>query len=203
MSDIVNDGPTRIEGTARHREEPRARARRGGRAYVTTVTLLAGALMLGAGVWCLAAPRSFADAVDFPYSEHFIHDLGAFQVGIGVTLLLALAWSDGLALALAGFLVANTVHAVNHAVDLDLGGRGSDPWLLGAGSLLIAVALFLRLRELGYVVGAVGMAATPELAPFVRQKTVLLTSYRRDGTPVGTPVSVAVDGDCVFACSFE
>jgi hypothetical protein len=31
------------------------------------------------------------------------------------------AWRDGLALALAGFLVANTTHAVNHAVDLDLG----------------------------------------------------------------------------------
>lgn len=203
MSDIVNDGATRIEGATRHRQEPRARVWRGGRAYVTTVTLLAGALMLGAGVWCLAAPRSFAEAVRFPYAEHFIHDLGGFQVGIGVTLLLAVAWSDGLALALAGFLVANTVHAVNHAVDLDLGGRGPDPWLLGAGSLLIAVALFLRLRELGYVVGAVGTAATPELAPFVRQKTVLLTSYRRDGTPVGTPVSVAVDGGRAFVRSFE
>lgn len=204
MSDIANDRATRIQGATRHRQEPRARAwRAAGRAYVTTVTLLAGALMLGAGVWCLAAPRSFADAVNFPYSEHFIHDLGAFQVGIGITLLLAVAWSDGLALALAGFLVANTVHAVNHAVDLNLGGRGSDPWLLGAGSLLIAVALALRLRELGYVVGAVGTAATPELAPFVRQKTALLTSYRRDGTPVGTPVSVAVDGDRAFVRSFE
>jgi PPOX class probable F420-dependent enzyme len=27
------------------------------------------------------------------------------------------------------------------------------------------------------------------------QKTVLLTTYKRDGTPVGTPVNVAVDGD--------
>lgn len=32
-------------------------------------------------------------------------------------------------------------------------------------------------------------------APFVRQNTVLLTSYKRDGTPVGTPVHIAVDGD--------
>jgi uncharacterized protein len=29
-------------------------------------------------------------------------------------------------------------------------------------------------------------------------KTILLTSYRRDGTPVGTPVSVAFDGDRAF-----
>lgn len=31
------------------------------------------------------------------------------------------------------------------------------------------------------------------LAPFRRQWTVLLTTYRRDGTPVGTPVNIAVD----------
>jgi PPOX class probable F420-dependent enzyme len=32
---------------------------------------------------------------------------------------------------------------------------------------------------------------------------VLLTSYRRDGTPVGTPVSLAVDGDHAYLRSFE
>ncbi len=89
---------------------------------------------------------------------------------ISVTLL-AVIWSDALALALAGFLVANTVHAVNHVVDLDLGG-------------LIAVALALRLKEIGYVVGAVGTAATPKLEPFVRQKTALLVTYRRDGVAI-------------------
>ena len=38
--------------------------------------------------------------------------------------------------------------------------------------------------------------ATPSspLDPFVRQATVLLTTYRRDGTPVGTPVNIAVVG---------
>ena len=201
----MNDQATRMGEAARSRWEPRAHGRRGGRGrgYVTTVTLLAGAGMLAVGVWCLVAPRSFAEAVKFPYAEHFIHDLGAFQAGIGVTLLLAVAWSDALALALAGFLVANSVHAVNHALDLDLGGRASDPWLLGLASLLIAVALGLRLRELGYVVGGVGTAATPELEPFVRQKTALLVSYRRDGTPVGTPLSVAVEGDHAFVRSYE
>jgi hypothetical protein len=193
VNDIVGDRVIRIGATARHRREPWARASERGRGFVIAVTLLAGAFMLAAGVWSLAAPGSFAAAVDFPYAEHFLHDLGAFQIGIGATLLLAVAWSDGLALALAGFLVANTIHAVNHAVDLHLGGHASDPWLLGATSLLVAAALALRLRELGYVVGAVGTATTPELAPFVRHKTGLLTTYRRDGTPVDTPLSVAVD----------
>ena len=40
--------------------------------------------------------------------------------------------------------------------------------------------------------------ATSALAPFVRQWAVLLVTYRRDGTPVGTPVSIAVEGDRAF-----
>jgi PPOX class probable F420-dependent enzyme len=37
--------------------------------------------------------------------------------------------------------------------------------------------------------------------PFIDQWAVLLTSHRRDGTPVGTPVSLAVDGDRAFVRS--
>jgi PPOX class probable F420-dependent enzyme len=33
------------------------------------------------------------------------------------------------------------------------------------------------------------------LDPFTDQWAVLLTTFRRDGTPVGTPVSLAFDGD--------
>ena len=38
----------------------------------------------------------------------------------------------------------------------------------------------------------------PALAPFVEQRTALLTSYRKDGTPVGTPVHVAVEDGRAF-----
>jgi PPOX class probable F420-dependent enzyme len=34
-------------------------------------------------------------------------------------------------------------------------------------------------------------------------KTVLLTTYKRDGTPVDTPVSVAFDGERVFFRSYD
>jgi PPOX class probable F420-dependent enzyme len=173
-----------------------------GRALVTTTTALAGAIMLAAGVWALAAPGSFADFANFPASVHFVHDAGAFQLGIGATLLLALAWYDALAVTLAGFLVGNTAHAVNHAVDLDLGGHGwEDPAGLALLSLLVAAALVVRLRQLGWVVGEVTATTVPALSRFVRQKTVLLTSYRRDGTPVGAPVSMAVEGDHGFVRS--
>jgi PPOX class probable F420-dependent enzyme len=39
--------------------------------------------------------------------------------------------------------------------------------------------------------------------PFVQQKTVLLTTYRRDGTAVGTPVNIVVDGDRAFVRTFD
>jgi hypothetical protein len=106
-----------------------------GRRLVLAVTLLAGLFMTAAGVAALLAPGWFADTAGFPRHPHFVHDAGAFQLGIGVTLVLAVAWRDGLALALAGFLVANTTHAVNHAVDLDLGGHPWDGWGLAAVSL--------------------------------------------------------------------
>jgi hypothetical protein len=122
-------------------------SRRLGQAYVATILGVAGASMLAAGIWAGAAPRSFARFVDFPYHEHFLHDLGAFQIGIGTTLLLALAWRDAATVALAGFLVANTLHAVSHAIDLDVGGRASDPYAIGALSLLSAAALVLRARQ--------------------------------------------------------
>jgi PPOX class probable F420-dependent enzyme len=170
---------------------------------VLAVTLLAGLFMTAVAVAALLAPGWFADAADFPRHPHFVHDAGAFQLGIGVSLLLAVAWRDGLALALAGFLVANTTHGVNHAVDLGLGGHPWDAWGLAAVSLLTVAALIVRLGQLGWVVGEVSPATTPALAALVRQKTVLVTSYRRDGRPVGTPVSLAVDGDHAYLRSFE
>ena len=40
-------------------------------------------------------------------------------------------------------------------------------------------------------------------APFARQRTVLLTTLRRDGTPVRTPVSIAVEDDRAFIRSWD
>ena len=48
------------------------------------------------------------------------------------------------------------------------------------------------------------MTTPPQaLAPFVRQWTVLLTTYRRDGTPVGTPVNIAIEGDRALVRTFD
>ncbi|WP_232079339.1 PPOX class F420-dependent oxidoreductase [Mycobacterium conspicuum] len=173
------------------------------RGYLVAVTALAGVFTAGIGVWCLIEPGSFARAVGFETHLHFLHDLGAFQLGLGVTLLLALIWADALATALAGFIVANTVHTVNHFTDLDLGGSVAQAWALGAVSVALVVAFLLRLRQLGYVLGSVGAAANQTLAPFVRQKTISLTTFRKDGTPGSSPISIVVDGNRAYFRSFE
>jgi uncharacterized protein len=41
------------------------------------------------------------------------------------------------------------------------------------------------------------------LAAVKNTKTILLTTYKRDGTAVGTPVSVAFDGDRAFFRSYH
>jgi PPOX class probable F420-dependent enzyme len=46
------------------------------------------------------------------------------------------------------------------------------------------------------------MTAT-SLEPFVRQKTVLLKTKKRDGTWVGTPVNVAVHGDRAYVRTYD
>ena len=41
------------------------------------------------------------------------------------------------------------------------------------------------------------------LTAFARQKTVLLTTFRRGGSPVSTPVSIAVAGQHAFVRTYE
>ena len=41
------------------------------------------------------------------------------------------------------------------------------------------------------------------LAQVRKAKTILLTTFKRDGTPVGTPVSIAFDGDRAFFRSYD
>lgn len=173
------------------------------RAYLVAVTALVGLANVWIGIWCLVDPGSFAEFVGFEAHEHFLHDVGAFQLGLGVMLLLALIWADALATALIGFIVANTIHTVNHMTDLNLGGSAAQAWILGVVSLALIAAFVLRLRQLGYVLGAVGTATDSRLVPFVRQKTVRLTTFRKDGNPGTSPVSIVVDGDRAYFRSFE
>ncbi len=46
-------------------------------------------------------------------------------------------------------------------------------------------------------------ASAASFAPLARQGTVLLTTFRRDGAPVKTPVNIAVDGNRAFIRSWD
>ncbi|HVV14738.1 PPOX class F420-dependent oxidoreductase [Amycolatopsis sp.] len=44
---------------------------------------------------------------------------------------------------------------------------------------------------------------TTTLAYFAKHPTVLLTTFKRDGTPVGTPVTIAVEGDHAYFHTYD
>jgi uncharacterized protein len=43
----------------------------------------------------------------------------------------------------------------------------------------------------------------PSFEPFRKRRTALLTTYKRDGTPVATPVTIAVDGERAFVRTWD
>jgi hypothetical protein len=113
------------------------------------IAAFAGIVQMGLGAWAFFAPRSFYDTIATfpPYNEHFLHDIGAFQLGIGAALLAALVWRDVLFVALAGGAVGAVFHWVSHLRDRDLGGSDKDPWTLGAFALLLLVGVAVRWRS--------------------------------------------------------
>ena len=61
-----------------------------GEALPRAVAIVSGIGFVALGVWAMADPHSFFEAVARfePYNQHFLQDVGAFQVGLGVVLLL-------------------------------------------------------------------------------------------------------------------
>ncbi|HEY4728738.1 MAG TPA: hypothetical protein VIJ32_11175, partial [Actinomycetes bacterium] len=115
---------------------------------LVAAVLICAASMLALGAWAFLAPESFARFIDYPpYNRHLIHDAGAFQLGIGATVLLALWWSDALVVALTGFAVASGLHTVSHWTDRNLGGHGSDVPSLGLLTLVALIAIYARIQE--------------------------------------------------------
>jgi hypothetical protein len=110
------------------------------------VTAAAGVFFVVLGIWAFLDPRLFYERIATypPYNRHLFHDLGAFQFGIGATLLLALKWRDSILVALAGAGIATAVHAAAHWWDRDLGGRSSDPWAVTLLAVVILWAASVR-----------------------------------------------------------
>ena len=104
------------------------------------LTALGAAFFLIFGLWPFFDARSFFDQIATfePYNAHFLHDVGAFQVGIGATLALAL-WrrADAIFAALAGAGIGALFHVVAHIRDRDLGGSDSDTVVLAVVAVLL------------------------------------------------------------------
>lgn len=119
--------------------------------WIRTVTLLGAASFVGFGLWAFLAPQSFFEqlAMFEPYNVHFLHDIGAFQVGLGAVLALAAFPErfDGLAAALLGVGAGGLLHALGHVIDSDLGGSPStDIPSLGILAVVLLVAGIARQR---------------------------------------------------------
>lgn len=110
---------------------------------------LATVSFIGIGIWAFAAPRSFFDSVATypPYNEHLFHDLGAFLLAIGASLLAGLNERAPLAVGLWGGAVATVLHAVSHWLDKDQGGRSADPYLWTVAAVVVVAGLIASERR--------------------------------------------------------
>ena len=120
----------------------------GGQGFARAVGVAGAGSFVGFGVWGMAAPRSFFDrlATFEPYNQHLIQDIGAFQIGLGSVLLLAVLFPGAgpLAVALVGTGIGAGAHVVSHVVGRDLDGRPEVdiPAFAVLGSLLVAAGVF-------------------------------------------------------------
>lgn len=125
-----------------------------GRRIVLTCAWTGALISLGAGGWALLGPHSFFDVVAHyePYNRHLLHDIGAFQLGIGAGVLAGICGRRGLAAALWAGAVGACAHAVSHWLDADLGGRATDPVLITVLAAVLVAGLVVAERPGGGVV---------------------------------------------------
>lgn len=118
------------------------------RMVVIAAALLSSASLLVFGVWAYLTPRSFADYINFsPYNQHLTHDAGAFQIGLGVAVLLAVFSADSMVVALSGFVAASALHTLSHYTDRDIGGHSSDVSLLSLVTVIALAGLVVHLYD--------------------------------------------------------
>ena len=117
---------------------------------VTRVTVAVLALIsITAGLWAMIDPRSFyLNAAPFPpYNVHLLHDIGAFQIGLGACLIAGLSVGDALLAVLVGNAVAAVAHFIGHVVDRSHGGHASDPFVFGFLAALLLALTVARARR--------------------------------------------------------
>ena len=114
------------------------------------ISVLVGVFYLVSGGWSFFFPDAFYATVAnfFPYNVHLLHDLGAFQVGLGLALLVPVLLRLPVKASLVAVLVASLLHLFAHLEDLRLGGHPTtDLPALALVVLALGAALVLEVRR--------------------------------------------------------
>ena len=101
------------------------------------------------GVWAFVAPLNFFSTIATfaPPNVHLFHDLGAFQIGFGLALILPVALRAPVRVPLIAVLVASILHVISHIEDVRLGGNPTTAIaVLTLVCVALAVALSLEIR---------------------------------------------------------
>jgi hypothetical protein len=135
---------------------------------VQGVLLLAGTGSLLAGAALMLAPGWFFEHIGPypPFNRHYAGDLGAFNVAIGLALLLAVRDPPGRHLLVGIAALGNILHAANHVHDAMVDRVGIERWLrYDLATVMTAIVL-----AVAYVYIAC-TAAAPGIAPAQRSGT--------------------------------
>jgi uncharacterized protein YjeT (DUF2065 family) len=129
---------------------PRPAARAPGDATGVVLAVVGAALVLP-GLLAFFSPGEFyAQIAGYPpRNDHFLRDLGAFQIGLGAVALLAWLRPAMRAPVLAILALHYALHTVSHVVDLgDSDPAWQGPAALAVQALATAVLAALAVREL-------------------------------------------------------
>jgi hypothetical protein len=113
------------------------------------VGAVVGAFYLVTGAWAFLAPMSFFSSVATfaPLNIHLLHDVGAFQVGLGLALTAPVALRAPLRASLIAVLGASLLHVLAHVEDIRLGGHPTtDLPVLTLICIALAVALLVEVK---------------------------------------------------------
>ena len=113
------------------------------------IAALGAGIFLVFGVWALVSPTSFYETIATypPYNEHLLHDIGAFQIGIGAALAAGVILRSALLVGLAGSAAGSVAHFISHMIDRGAGGRASDPITIGLIAAVLVIGFVLAWRR--------------------------------------------------------
>jgi hypothetical protein len=111
------------------------------------------------GLWASIAPESFFDnfpgggrhwvAVDGPFNEHLVRDVGVLNLALGAVVLAALLRPTRylLQVAAGAELIYSLPHFLYHAAHLDLFGSGDKVALMGSLGVTVIAPILLLVRS--------------------------------------------------------